>query len=73
MYVCFSQVTVTVTDENDNAPAFSQEMYLIHVPDPTAPGQSPLPLCVSPEVGLVLSPFSLRSCNVTLLYYIPFL
>lgn len=32
------QVMVTVTDENDNAPTFTQSQYLIHVPDPMAPG-----------------------------------
>ncbi|KAK7085872.1 Protocadherin Fat 4 [Halocaridina rubra] len=33
-----TQLTVTVTDENDNAPTFSQSQYLIHIPDPTAAG-----------------------------------
>ncbi|KAK8375851.1 hypothetical protein O3P69_008534 [Scylla paramamosain] len=33
-----TQVMVTVTDENDNAPTFTQSQYLIHVPDPMAPG-----------------------------------
>ncbi|XP_064092540.1 cadherin-related tumor suppressor-like [Macrobrachium nipponense] len=33
-----TQLMVTITDENDNAPTFSQSQYHIYVPDPTAPG-----------------------------------
>jgi hypothetical protein len=31
-------LTITVLDENDNAPHFSTESYVIHVPDRTQPG-----------------------------------
>lgn len=31
-------LTITVLDENDNAPHFSSESYVIHVPDRTQPG-----------------------------------
>jgi hypothetical protein len=31
-------LTVTVLDENDNAPHFSSERYIVHVPDHTQPG-----------------------------------
>jgi protocadherin Fat 4 len=31
-------LTITVLDENDNAPRFSSESYIIHVPDRTQPG-----------------------------------
>ncbi|KAA0192694.1 hypothetical protein HAZT_HAZT002492 [Hyalella azteca] len=33
-----TQLTVTLLDENDNAPAFSQEYYVIYVADPTPAG-----------------------------------
>jgi protocadherin Fat 4 len=31
-------LTVTVLDENDNAPHFSSERYIVHIPDHTQPG-----------------------------------
>lgn len=31
-------LTITVLDENDNAPHFSSELYIVHVPDRTQPG-----------------------------------
>lgn len=31
-------LTITVLDENDNAPRFSSERYIVHVPDRTQPG-----------------------------------
>jgi hypothetical protein len=31
-------LTITVLDENDNAPHFSSERYIVHVPDRTQPG-----------------------------------
>lgn len=46
--VCNTQVMVTVTDENDNAPTFTQSQYLIHVPDPMAPG-----MCLSLPLSFV--------------------
>lgn len=32
-------LTVTVTDENDNAPQFPSARYTVHVPDHTQPGK----------------------------------
>ncbi|KAL1139777.1 hypothetical protein AAG570_006754, partial [Ranatra chinensis] len=32
-------LTITVTDENDNAPVFETTSYTVHVPDRTQPGQ----------------------------------
>lgn len=31
-------LTVTILDENDNAPHFSSERYVVHIPDHTQPG-----------------------------------
>lgn len=32
-------LTVTVTDENDNAPQFPTTSYEVHIPDHTSPGE----------------------------------
>lgn len=31
-------LTITVLDENDNAPHFSSKHYIVHIPDRTQPG-----------------------------------
>lgn len=69
------QVMVTVTDENDNAPTFTQSQYLIHVPDPMAPGMClSLPPTLS-EVSLLLNglflPFKIKYLSSILWVYFP--
>jgi hypothetical protein len=44
-------LTITVLDENDNAPHFSSESYIVHVPDRTQPGTCKLYMSECCDLG----------------------